>query len=161
MSEVPAFQRRALVANIRSQLTSALQGLGRSDVDLPQTLVYEDGALDPATLELPMDKWRNHLEDLSDLQSLCPVLETNTSVRLVMKGFFKAVYGKGEECQDVLSFCEVFRNDYYEQYQQASWMSMIRSQGERASINHFNVPELDLLDDARRRLSDGVKTCHE
>ena len=88
---------------------------------MPRTVIYEDTTITGEGMEVDRGLWeRTLLPDLADLADLLPAFDLNVSRRLTAKGFFKARYGVGGQCEDVVRFCHEFQRDFFEPYTRRS-----------------------------------------
>lgn len=149
-------ERRAIQKAIGSEVAACYRLLGAGEEHVPRTLLYEDATLSLPHLGINAGRWAGRVATLRDVQNVLPVFDAMVGPRLVMNSFFKIIYGEGQVCEDLLSFAEVFTQDYYEEYQRASRRRMQPdAEGNlQPSINHFNVPEITLLDGLRQEFAD-------
>ena len=148
-------RRRRLLDAVRAELGEAQHDLGREEATTPRTLIYEDVTLGGARVTANADRWRRDLlPALQGLSRILPVFDMVLPQRLVTQGFFRARYGEGGRCSDVLRFVHEFHQDFYEQYLQVSMRRReFDDAGEyQAQTNWLRMPELTALDDARREL---------
>ena len=156
--------RRAALAQIRQELLAAHTDLGRADVPAPRTLVYEDATLrTDAPVTADRDQWeRTVLPGLRALAQIMPVFDVNLPRRVVTKGFFKARYGVGGRCDDLLSFAHEFQQDFYEHY---TGRAMRRRAFDADNTyvrqeNWFRQDEITALDDARIEVARRVNEAY-
>ena len=164
-------ERRAIQKSIGQEVAACYQLLGAGEEHVPHTLLYEDATISLPQLGLNAGQWGGRVEALREVQRVLPIFDLTVAPRLVMNAFFKTIYGEGQQCDDVLSFAEVFTQDYYDQYRRASMRrAQIDAEGNfQPSINHFKVPEIALLDELReefaaylgRELADAPPGCRE
>lgn len=154
----PLALRREVLATIKQRLKNCYAELGYPQAALPRTVLYEDTTIRPEKLAINQENWKNVFSDLAELQEVLPVFDTNLSRKLITKGYFRARYGAGQVCDHLLSFAEMFNADYFEQH----WKDSIGTQtfdddGKfKRKLNHFHLPELDMLHDARQAVADYV-----
>jgi hypothetical protein len=152
----PVEARRTIQKQIGQEVADCYQLFGAPVEHVPNTLLYEDATLSLPQLGINAEQWDDRLASLSQVQDLLPIFDMTVQPRLVMNAFFKIIYGQGQQCADVLSFAEVFTQDYYDQYKRAA---MRRAQTDadgnlQPSINHFNIPEVNILDELRQEFAD-------
>jgi hypothetical protein len=158
-------ERRQAIAAIREQVVAAYVALGASETELPRTLIYEDATVAPNQLTLGSSDWKSKLEALADIQRLLPIFDSNVNSQLVMKAYFKMIYGQGERCDDVLAFTELFSQEYNEQYQKYQrtllrGFPVDREGNPEPTLNHFKVPEISRLDELRQAVADEVSRAY-
>ncbi|WP_433528000.1 lantibiotic dehydratase [Micromonospora sp. CA-263727] len=156
--------RRAALAEIRRELVAAHADLGRADVPAPRTLVYEDAALrTEAPVTADRDRWRRDvLPGLRALAQIMPVFDINLPRRLATKGFFRARFGVGGRCDDLLTFAHEFQQDFFEHYT-GRMMRRRAFDAENAYVrqeNWFRQEEIAALDDARVELARRVNEAY-
>jgi hypothetical protein len=143
--------RRRLLAALADGVRDAHRALGRDDLPVLRTLVYEDTTLPGARVVADRERWnRNLLPDLRRLAPLMPAFDGNEVRRLVTKGFFTIRYGAGGRCEDVLTFAHEFLQDFYDNYNQRL-MRHQRFDGQEPQRydNWFRQPEITGIDAAR------------
>ncbi|SCL19402.1 Lantibiotic dehydratase, C terminus [Micromonospora pallida] len=157
-------RRRALAA-IRDELAAAHADLGRADIPVPRTLLYEDAAL-PTREPVTADRGRWEREVLPGLRALArimPVFDINLPRRLATKGFFRARYGDGGRCDDLLTFAHEFQQDFFEHY--TGRMMRRRAFDEENNYvrqeNWFKQPEITALDDARLEVASRMNEAYD
>ncbi|MEU1689066.1 lantibiotic dehydratase [Micromonospora sp. NPDC005707] len=145
--------RRRVLADIRRELVAAHEDLGRADVPAPRTLLYEDATLRtgrPVTADRV--RWeRDVLPGLRALARIMPVFDINLPRRLATKGFFRARYGAGGRCDDLLTFAHEFQQDFFEHYS-GRMMRRRAFDADNTYVrqeNWFKQEEITALDDAR------------
>jgi hypothetical protein len=158
-ADAPHAERRASLESIKQEFQACFALLGGDEADVPRTLLYEDSTIAPQRLAASRSGWRQTEAALADVQRLLPVFDPTLGNRLVTNAFFKVIYGEGQRCDDVLSFAETFSQDYYREYMSASpRRSPLDKEGNfRPSINHFKIPEIIQLDEARRLTAEMVE----
>ncbi|MFF0369971.1 lantibiotic dehydratase [Micromonospora sp. NPDC005087] len=154
--------RRRALDGIRDELIAAHTDLGRPDVPAPRTLVYEDATRHTgAPVTADRERWeREVLPGLRALARIMPVFDINLPRRLATKGFFRARYGAGGRCDDLLTFAHEFQQDFFEHYS-GRMMRRRAFDAENRYVrqeNWFRQEEITALDDARlevaRRMND-------
>ncbi len=146
-----ADRRRDLLAAIADGVREAHGVLGRDDLPVLRTLVYEDTTLPAARVTADRGRWEGDLlPDLRRLAPLMPAFDANEVRRLVTRGFFAIRYGAGGRCEDVLSFAHEFQQDFYDNYNQRL-MRHQRFDGREPQTydNWFRQPEITGVDAAR------------
>ncbi|MEV6815801.1 lantibiotic dehydratase, partial [Micromonospora sp. NPDC051296] len=156
--------RRAVLADIRRELVAAHADLGRADVPAPRTLVYEDATLrTEAPVTADRDRWeRDVLPELRALARIMPVFDVNLPRRLATKGFFRARYGAGGRCDDLLTFAHEFQQDFFEHYT-GRMMRRRAFDADNAYVrqeNWFRQEEISALDDARVEVARRVNEAY-
>lgn len=147
--------RREILAGVERELKSCYRILGGDEEEVPRTLLYEDATISLPRLDISVAKWGDRFAGLREIQKLLPIFDMTVGPRLVMNAFFKTIYGVGQRCDDVLSFTEVFTQDYYDQYRRAI-MRKAQTDDDGTllpSLNHFNIPEINALDELRQDLA--------
>ncbi|MFE9658018.1 lantibiotic dehydratase [Micromonospora sp. NPDC006431] len=157
--------RRRALADIRRELVAAHADLGRADVPAPRTLVYEDATLRtrvPVTAD--RGRWeRDVLPGLRALARIMPVFDINLPRRLATKGFFRARYGAGGRCDDLLTFAHEFQQDFFEHYS-GRMMRRRAFDADNAYVrqeNWFRQEEITALDDARIEVARRVNEAYD
>ncbi|MFD1320675.1 lantibiotic dehydratase [Micromonospora sonneratiae] len=156
--------RRQTLAGIRAELTAAHTDLSRPEIPAPRTLVYEDAALvtrHPVTAD--RGRWeREVLPGLRALARLMPVFDINLPRRLVTKGFFRARYGVGGRCDDLLTFAHEFQQDFFEHYSGRSMRRRAFDEQNRyvRQENWFRLDEITALDDARMEVAQRINDAY-
>lgn len=111
--------RRELLARVGESVAQAHRTLGRDDVPVLRTLVYEDTTLPGLAVTGDTGTWARRLTPgLARLARILPAFDGNLVRRLVTKGYFRARYGEGGRCEDFLSFAHRFDQDFYSNYNQ-------------------------------------------
>jgi hypothetical protein len=144
-------RRRALLAKIRGQIAEAHQVLGRPDVGVLRTLVYENTTVPGVSVSADRAAWTGDATaGLRQLATILPAFDGNLVRKLVTKGYFVIRYGAGGRCEDFLSFAHEFGQDFYDNYSQGL-MRHQRFDGTefRGYDNWFRQPEIGRLDQAR------------
>jgi hypothetical protein len=146
-------KRRELLAGLADGVREAHRVLGRDDLPVLRTLVYEDTTLPEAEATADRALWsRALLPDLKRLAPLMPAFDGNEVRRMVTKGFFTIRYGEGGRCEDVLTFAHEFLQDFYDNYNQRL-MRHQRFDGTafRSYDNWFRQPEISGIDRGRHQ----------
>ncbi|MEV6284176.1 lantibiotic dehydratase [Kribbella sp. NPDC051770] len=163
----PARGRAAILNAIRDHVRACFELLGASEQLVPRTVIYEDTTITGNGLEVDRGLWeRTLLPDLADLADLLPAFDLNVSRRLTTKGFFKARYGVGGDCQDVVRFCHEFQRDFFDPYTRRS-LRRRQFDDDNAFVpqeNWFKLPEIVAVDKAREVASlhlKGIPTSTE
>lgn len=156
--------RRRSLGLIRNHLHACYGRLNGSAVALPDTLIYEDTTLRGRHLALDKHHWAQTLSALSQFQTLLPIFDVNIERKLVTKGYFRARYGRGQSCDDFVSFAENFNMEFYEQFLERS-MSGNRNLFDDqkrfiGSRNHFRQAEIQQLDQARQAIADYITDAY-
>lgn len=151
-------RRRELLAAVADCLREAHRALGRDDLPVLRTLVYEDTTLPGATVTADRARWSDDVQpDLEQLARLAPAFDGNEVRRRVTEGFFTIRYGQGGRCEDVLTFAHEFLQDFYDNHNQRL-MRHQRFDGTdfRPYDNWFRQPEITAIDDGRRTAADRI-----
>jgi hypothetical protein len=152
----PARARAGLLAEVGRQVRSCFTALGASDQLVPRTLLYEDTTITSAGTEVDRGLWeRTVVPDLADLAGILPAFDLNVSRRLTAKGFFRARYGVGGRCEDVVRFCHEFQRDFFGPYTRRS-MSRRQFDDDNAFVrqeNWFKLDDIVAVDRAREAAS--------
>lgn len=156
-------QRRSAVRQLRRQLHDILTQLGVDTPSLPQTLLYEDCAVDTA-LSAPDGPWRRLVSgDLGAVQQVLPAFDMTLPHRILFHGFFLTRYGQGGRCDDLLRLVEDFHEDLYDQYLMVT--ASERPQAEAGTVpaeeNWLGQPELTTLDQVRTDFAGYVRAVAE
>nr|WP_329569569.1 lantibiotic dehydratase [Kitasatospora sp. NBC_01266] len=157
-----AAMRRALLAELRTELTQLQQWLAPEAGAVPQTLLYEDVAAGEVGADA-LEWAQLAARPLGELAAILPVFDLGLAQRLTLKGFFLARYGPGGQCADLLQLVHDFHEDIFNQYLQ--FTSLKAAQGEDGAYlpeeNWLNLPELTALDRARAELSRRMRALWE
>ncbi|PSL01622.1 lantibiotic biosynthesis dehydratase-like protein [Haloactinopolyspora alba] len=152
----PARARAGVLAQIREHIRACFDAVGAPRELVPRTLVYEDTTIADGGLDVDARLWEQTvLPDLADLADLLPAFDLNVSRRLTANGFFRARYGVGGRCEDVVRFCHEFQRDFFEPYTQRS-MRRRPFDDDNAFVrqeNWFKLADIDAVDDAREAAS--------
>ncbi len=152
----PARARAAVLSGVRDHVRACFEQLGASDQLVPRTVIYEDTTITGDGMDVDRGLWeRTLLPDLADLADLLPAFDLNVSRRLTAKGFFKARYGVGGDCQDVVRFCHEFQRDFFDPYTRRS-MRRRQFDDDNAFVpqeNWFKLPDIVAVDKAREAAS--------
>ncbi|WP_157739812.1 lantibiotic dehydratase [Micromonospora narathiwatensis] len=157
--------RRRVLAEIRRELVAAHADLGRPDVPAPRTLLYEDATL---CTRVPVTgdrgRWeRDILPGLRALAQIMPVFDINLPRRLATKGFFRARYGAGGRCDDLLTFAHEFQQDFFEHYT-GRMMRRRAFDADNTYVrqeNWFRQEEITALDDARIEVARRMRDAYD
>lgn len=152
----PARARASLLGELRQQVHACFELVGASDQLVPRTVIYEDTTITGDGMEVDRGLWeRTLLPDLADLADLLPAFDLNVSRRLTAKGFFRARYGVGGSCEDVVRFCHEFQRDFFEPYTRRS-LRRRQFDDNNAFVpqeNWFKLEDIVALDRAREAAS--------
>lgn len=152
----PARGRAAMLSGVRDHVRACFEQLGASDQLVPRTVIYEDTTITADGMDVDRGLWeRTLLPDLADLADLLPAFDLNVSRRLTAKGFFKARYGVGGDCQDVVRFCHEFQRDFFDPYTRRS-LRRRQFDDDNAFVpqeNWFKLPDIVAVDKAREAAS--------
>ncbi|MDQ2956733.1 MAG: lantibiotic dehydratase family protein [Actinomycetota bacterium] len=149
-------RRRDLLAQIKGSVAEAHQLLGREDVGVLRTLVYENTTVPGVTVTADRSRWTDELTaGLQQIATVLPAFDGNLVRKMVTKGYFVIRYGAGGRCEDFLSFAHEFGQDLYDNYSQGL-MRHQRFDGTefRKYDNWFRQPEISQLDQARLTVTD-------
>jgi hypothetical protein len=151
-------ERREISSQIEHEMRESYLLVGASQESLPKTLLYEDVTVNPPSLVISAQRWQRFEDGLKDIHRILPIFEQTIGARFVMNAFFKIIYGVGQRCDDVLSFAEVFTQDYYSEYSRAAMRrTQFDSEGKLTpSLNHFNIAEIKLLDQLRQEFAEYI-----
>nr|WSX77861.1 lantibiotic dehydratase family protein [Streptomyces sp. NBC_00899] len=152
-------QRRELLARVGESVAEAHRALGRDDVPVLRTLVYEDTTLPGLAVTGDTRTWDRQLTPgLSQLARILPAFDGNLVRRLVTRGYFRARYGEGGRCEDFLSFAHRFDQDFYSNYNQRL-MRHQRFDGTdfRPYDNWFRQEEIAGIDRARAAVAEQMR----
>lgn len=152
----PARERAALLAEIRRLVRDAFALVDAPDKLVPRTLVYEDTTITGDGMAADRAAWEARaLPSLAALADILPAFDLSLPRRLTALGFFRARYGVGGRCDDVVRFCHEFQRDFFGPYQQR----VLRRRAfddDNAYVpqeNWFKLPEITALDRAREAAS--------
>jgi hypothetical protein len=149
--------RRQLLEEVKQEVKSCYAELAGDEREIPRTILYEDATIAARQLSISPQVWKEAIRDLQDIQNLLPIFDMMVINRRVMNGFYKLIHGKGQRCDDVLSFAEVFSQDYYKEFLRAMMRPQFDADGNRApSPNHFQIPEISVVNDARRAFAECI-----
>ncbi|MEV8373856.1 lantibiotic dehydratase [Kribbella sp. NPDC056861] len=152
----PARGRAAVLRDVRDHVRACFELLGASDQLVPRTVIYEDTTITGDGMDVDRGLWeRTLLPDLADLADLLPAFDLNVSRRLTAKGFFKARYGIGGDCADVVRFCHEFQRDFFDPYTRRS-MRRRQFDDDNAFVpqeNWFKLQDIVAVDKAREAAS--------
>lgn len=150
-------ERRQLLEAINQDVKSCYEELSGDEREIPRTILYEDATIRAPQLSISPQVWEEAIEDLQGLQNLLPIFDMMVINKRVMNGYYKLIHGKGQRCDDVLSFAEVFSQDYYKEYLRAMMRPQFDEDGNRAPApNHFQIPEINVINEARRGLAECI-----
>lgn len=162
-ARAPLEQRRDLLVNINesiAQYSASLEvGLkasvpvGQARITLPRTFFYEDATLRIQKLSANLSAWAPLLSQLKEIQAILPLFDQALERKLLTQGYFRARYGKGGCCQDLLSFAENYLQEFFEQFLENEGK---RTKPEQSPQNHFNQPEIQHLKQMRCTLTDAI-----
>ncbi|ARZ71465.1 lantibiotic dehydratase [Streptomyces albireticuli] len=171
--------RRELLAELRRSLADIQRHLGAREPALPQTLLYEDvrAGADPAAgtaVVCDPRSWAGDdggpLASLRSLERVLPAFDLTLPQRITFKGFFRARYGRGGRCEDLLKLVHDFHEDFYDQY--LTFAARRQPFGEDGAYvpepNWLGLPQITAVDAAReewtarmRRLWDTARGAEE
>lgn len=143
--------RRRLLARIKESVDDAHHSLGRDDIPVLRTLVYEDTTLPDLSVTGDSRVWTEQLTPgLRQLADILPAFDGNAVRRLVTRGYFTVRHGAGGVCEDFLSFAHEFGQDFWDNYNQRL-MRHQRFDGTQfhGYDNWFRQPEITRIDQAR------------
>lgn len=152
-------RRRELLTQVKESVTETHRLLGRDDIPVLRTLVYEDTTLPGLSVTGDASTWTSQLTPaLRQLARILPAFDGNAVRRLVTKGFFRARYGEGGRCEDFLSFAHQFNQDFYDNYHKRL-MRHQRFDGTdfRRYDNWFRQEEIAEIDRARVAVAEEMK----
>lgn len=149
-------RRRQLLSQIKGSVAEAHRLLGREDVGVLRTLVYEDTTVPAVSVTADRSLWTEELTaGLRQIAEILPAFDGNLVRKLVTKGYFITRHGVGGRHEDFLSFAHEFGQDLYENYSQG----LMRHQrfdaaGFHPYDNWFRQEEISRLDTARTTVAD-------
>ncbi|MFK4107237.1 lantibiotic dehydratase [Streptomyces sp. NPDC002176] len=155
-ADVPT--RRALLAGLRTELSSLQLDLGAERPVLPQTLLYED--VSAGTTSAPLAQWAEPVAaPLRSIGRVLPAFDVALPQRLTLKGFFVARYGRGGRCEDLLRLVHDFHEDIFRQYLQftAAKDGYLPDGSHAPEENWLGVPEIASIDRARATLTARIR----
>lgn len=150
--------RRELLGRLKGSVEAAHSRLGREDVPVLRTLVYEDTTLPDVAVTGDADAWTERLTPgLRRLADVLPAFDANLVRRLVTKGYFTVRHGRGGVCEDFLSFAHEFGQDFWDNYNQR----LMRHQRFEDTAFHpydnwFRQDEITRIDKARAAIADEI-----
>nr|WP_238433737.1 lantibiotic dehydratase [Micromonospora tarensis] len=157
--------RRRALNGIRDELVAAHADLGRPDIPAPRTLLYEDATRHTDTpVTADRIRWqREILPGLRALAQIMPVFDINLPRRLATKGFFRARYGDGGRCDDLLTFAHEFHQDFFEHYSGRMMRRRPFDEDNRyvRQENWFRQDEITALDDARLEVARRMNEAYD
>nr|WP_104821206.1 lantibiotic dehydratase [Kitasatospora sp. MMS16-BH015] len=146
--------RRALLVDLKRELTEIQVALGEDSASLPQTLLYEDVTAEQVSAEA--GEWLELAAGpLRALTPVLPVFDLGLAQRLTLKGFFLARYGRGGRCDDLLQLVHDFHEDIFNQYLQFTALKPAEAAdgGYPPEENWLHLPGITALDRARAALA--------
>ncbi|WP_162452871.1 lantibiotic dehydratase [Phytoactinopolyspora mesophila] len=153
---ITARQRRDVLTSIRDLVTECFAGVGATPALVPRTVIYEDTVIAGDGLDVSRDTWdASILPDLADVARILPAFDLNLPRRLTATGFFRARYGAGGRCDDVVRFCHEFQRDFFSPYTQRA-MRRRQFDDDNAFVpqeNWFKLPDIAAVDEAREAAS--------
>lgn len=154
--------RREIRAEIKAKVTDCyrMPGQPESAIFLPKTLLYEDTAIKPQRLAVNSANWQTLLNQASELQSLLPIFDIKLPDKLMMRGYFQGRFGTGQRCDDFLAFADTYNQDFLQVQKQGLMRTAGGSNELKALENHFNLPEVDKLNEARQEVARYVRQAH-
>ncbi|GAB3932245.1 hypothetical protein GCM10027614_01040 [Micromonospora vulcania] len=111
-----------------------------------------------------LDRWeREVLPGLRALARIMPVFDINLPRRLATKGFFRARYGVGGRCDDLLTFAHEFQQDFFEHYSGRMMRRRAFDADNRyvRQENWFRQDEITALDDARLEVARRMNEAYD
>lgn len=156
-------ERRRLRDTLSTELSQAHAALNPDAAPLPEGVLYEDVSMPDLQVRADRDWWESTLlHDLRRLTSVLPLFDMLMPHRLTLLGFFRARYGEGGVCDDVLRFVHEFHMDIYDQYLQASARRTdFDENGEYVPLdNWLRMPEVDALNRARTEIIDRMRAAN-
>ncbi|MEV7805993.1 lantibiotic dehydratase [Microbispora sp. NPDC088329] len=157
-------RRGELIEAIRGELTAIQHDLAAEQASVPRTLLYEDVCLPEATVTAARPRWEEGmLPALRDVMRILPLFDMTLPGKLSFKGFFVARYGRGGRCSDVLRLIHEFHRDFYDHLIKAAQRRRVfDADGEYVpQDNWLRLPEITMLDDARRELVTRLRSAWE
>ncbi|GIG05103.1 lantibiotic dehydratase [Catellatospora coxensis] len=148
-------RRRDLLEAIRGELAEGQHDLGRAEATLPRTVLYEDVSLGAGRVTADEAQWREKiLPAAAGLSKILPVFDLMLPHRLTAKGFFRARFGPGGRCTDLVRLVHEFHQDFYDQFLEST--ARRRPFNEQLEYqpqeNWFQLAEITALDKARVEL---------
>lgn len=149
--------RRQILAGLAAELVSVQEQLGAEAPTMPKTLVYEDARAAATVLPGPSRGWLDAVGDsLRSVATMTPAFDASQPQRLMLTAFFRARYGVGGRCDDVLKLVYDFQEEIYDQYMRVSMQQQrFGADGSyRGHENWLGSPEITALDTARQEFRD-------
>ncbi|MFG3257277.1 lantibiotic dehydratase [Streptomyces sp. NPDC048172] len=155
--------RAGVLARVRDEVRAAFDTVGADAALIPRTLIYEDTTVGGAGLEAALPVWEErYLPDLADLADILPAFDVNVPRRLTATGFFRARYGVGGRCEDVVRFCHEFQRDFFDPYTKRAMRRRSFDEDNRfvRQENWFKIDDISALDDAREAASTHLRSLY-
>lgn len=156
-------RRRQILKEIHGEIEKCYAALGKPNASIQRTLLYEDTTLPAGQVTLDKEQWEQTLTALSEFQYLLPIFDINIQRKLVTKGYFRKRYGLGGQCDDFLAFADQFHLEFFEQYMRSQFNNRNLFDENRrfiATHNHFQQPEIELLDQGRQAVADYITAAY-
>lgn len=156
--------RRRVLRDIQEVLATLKVPTGTEDLDLPQTLVYEDTRAKSSSVLLDREEFERRVgDDLLSLTRVMPAFDGALLHRLTFRGFFLARYGRGGQCSDLLGLVSDFQEDVYDYYLKVSaGRKQFSADGSYIpATNWLRQPEVTAIDAARVEFADRMRALWE
>lgn len=151
-------RRREILAEVKQLVQASYRELDEAEHVIPRTMIYEDTTVSPRKLAISPQRWQELRSNLAEFQRILPVFDVNLQRRLVTKGYFRARFGAGGRADDFLSFADDFNQEFFDHFLKNPTNRNAFDSNRRfvRHENHFKLPEIEMLDDARQAVADYV-----
>jgi len=157
-------RRRELLRIIeqRLQYCGRLLSPEQESILLPKALLYEDTTLTPQRLQLHEQQFHTLFAQLKEIQQILPIFDMRIAEKLTARGYFQARYGVGRQCDDFLSFANMFAQEF----KLLQWRDIRQKRGGATQgtfqpyKNYFALPEIERLNTASQLAIDCMEKAY-